>query len=168
MSMTTTSPTPVLRLVRSRKAEPGVRSRKGPPATRSRIQPAPRSMLDRAEFRLMRRRRLTTLAPGILAAVAAAVAVIADRHTQRLGGAAFARHALDHALVLVWVGFLVVMPLAASVKPRPMRAGALAAVLSGPVLMPLVFGTGWRWWQAMAIVVAAATALVPKRPLLGR
>jgi len=122
-------------------------------------------MLQRANFRLARRRRLTLLTVVFLATLSACIGLITTRHATMTGSAI--SFLAGDLLVLVWAGILVVPSFAGSVKPRPVRAGALGALLFGPLLMPVVFGPGgWKAWQVAALVAASIAALVPPRSLL--
>lgn len=64
---------------------------------------------------------------------------------------------------LVWLVALVLVPFTASVKPRPVRAGAIAALLCGPVLMPVVFGRGWGLVPSLVAFASGVAALLPNR-----
>lgn len=122
-------------------------------------------MLLRANFRLARRRRATLLGLATLATVFAAAGLISTRHATLSGG--FLRHAIGDLLVLAWAAILVLPSFAGAVKPRPVRAGAIGALVFGPLLMPLVFGPGgWTAWTIVFMLAACAAALVPPRSLL--
>lgn len=122
-------------------------------------------MLQRANFRLARRRRMTLLGVVSLTTAFACAGLISARHATMTGsGAAFF---IGDLLVLIWAGLLVIPSFAGAVKPRPVRAGALGALLFGPLLMPVVFGPGgWKSWQVAALLAASAAALLPPRSLL--
>lgn len=143
-------PRPALRLVRT------------PPTAAARAH----EILARAQFRMERRRRLTLIGATAVATLIALVRVVAARH-DRLGAAAGAHHLLDHVLTIVWGGVLVVGTYAAAVKPKPVRAAALGALLSGPVAMPLVFGARWGAFEIVVATAAVVAALLPAPKPLG-
>lgn len=119
------------------------------------------AMLSRARRRAARLRRVRLLGLFGLAAVAACARIVAARAGRIDGGAV--RVLLDATLVAGWTLGLVALPFAAAVKPKPVRAGALVALVCGPVLMPVVFGAGWGLVPAAAGVAACAVALAPAR-----
>lgn len=122
-------------------------------------------MLQRANFRLARRRRMVLLGTATAATVFACGSLISARHATMSGGAL--SFFIGDVLLLAWAALLVVPSFAGAVKPRPVRAGALGALLFGPVLMPLVFGPGgWKAWQVAAMLAASVAAMVPPRSLL--
>ena len=122
-------------------------------------------MLDQARFRPARRRRAMLLGVATIATLFAVAGLISTRHATLQGG--LVRRTFDDLLVLAWAGILVIPSFATAVKPRPVRAGAIGALLFGPLLMPLVFGPGgWTSWQIVFLLAAGAAALVPPRSLM--
>ncbi len=101
------------------------------------------------EFRAERRRRALVLAGSLSVTFWALADLVAARHRSLSDvGASFLEHLGDYVQPVAWTLALVVTPLLVSVKPRPRRAGAILALLTGPVLTPLVFGAGgWHLWQ---------------------
>jgi hypothetical protein len=111
--------------------------------------------------RAAKRRRLTLLIPSVLASLWALIDLVVAR-SDRLGvvHAGFFRHVVDHGEVIVWTIAFVIVPIAMSVKPDPIPAGALLAFFAGPVLTPLLFGSGgWKLWQSAIVTVIAALIL---------
>ncbi|MCA1832705.1 MAG: hypothetical protein ABR548_05255 [Actinomycetota bacterium] len=114
--------------------------------------------LAKAEFRAMRRRRALALLPGVAVIFWSLADLVAARGARlsalNLG---FIRHVLDGVQPIAWTLLLVVVPYLLAVKPRPKRSGAVLALFTGPVLTPILFGSGgWRLWQ---IGVLAALVL---------
>lgn len=122
-------------------------------------------MLQRASFRLARRRRATLLGLATLTTTFAVAGLISTRHATLQGS--FFRHLIGDVMVLAWAAILVLACFAGAVKPRPVRAGAIGALLFGPLLMPRVFGPGgWTAWTITLLLAACAAALAPPRSLL--
>ena len=107
-----------------------------------------------------RRRRRTLLYPGAIVAMWSLLNLVAARNA-RLDelDAGFFTYVVDHTAPIVWTVAFVLLPLVAAVKLDPLPAGAPLAFVAGPILTPILFGSGgWRWWQVLAFL--AITALV--------
>jgi hypothetical protein len=123
-------------------------------------------MLAGLEFRAARRRRVALLLPAMAVAFWAIADLAAARHGRLLTqDASFIRHVLDHLALAAWTLVLVLGGLATALKPRRIPAGALVAILAGPVLTPLIFrgGGGWHLWQIALFVLLVLPALAPRR-----
>lgn len=107
-----------------------------------------------------RRRGLTLLMPGAVAALWALADLVAARHARLVSlDVSVLRHVVDHAEPILWTVLFSFLPLLASVKPEPLPSGAALALAAGPVLSPTLFGSGgWKPWQIA--VVAAIAVLV--------
>jgi hypothetical protein len=109
--------------------------------------------LARAEFRAARRRRTLTLFPGATIILWALADLVGARNA-RLSALKFGfiRHITDNMQPIAWTILLVLVPYLLAVKPKPKRSGAVLALFTGPVLTPLLFGSGgWRLWQIGAL-----------------
>jgi hypothetical protein len=109
---------------------------------------------------MQRRRRLTLLCLGASFALWGSLDVMASREAKLTGAT---HQAFDGALVFAWLSILVMLPFATALKPRPIRAGAIGALILGPVVSPMVFGHGWGLAPTAGFVMASAAALLPAR-----
>ncbi|MCA1829983.1 MAG: hypothetical protein ABR552_08720 [Actinomycetota bacterium] len=122
-------------------------------------------MLARAEARARarrgarsaRKRRRTLLFPASLATAWATVDTLVGQHSR-------AATALDGLELLAWTVVLVLIPLAVSIRPRrPIPAGAVVAVIAGPLLSPVLFGAGWSLWQSALVILVCAVVVLGAR-----
>ena len=112
----------------------------------------------RVKARGARRRQLLLLTPSSAVILWALADLVAARHSRSLMmHAAVLRHIADHAQVVAWTIFLVVIPLAIAVKRDGVPGGAALTLLAGPIATPLVFGPGgWKAWQILIVGSACA------------
>lgn len=113
--------------------------------------------LRKAEFRAARRRRAATLLPGVAVIFWSLADLVAARHHRVIElNAGFLDHLTDHIQPIGWTVLIVLLPFLVAMKPKPKRSGSVLALFTGPVLTPLIFGSGgWRLWQ-----IALLAALV--------
>jgi len=117
---------------------------------------------ERARYRQRRRRFLILLVPALLILVAATWQTLVVRH-DALAGSGFIKHVIDHAAVLGYATVIVAGPLYLAVGPSMRASAAALAVVTGPVLMPVWFGSGWSMWQRIAIVAICALVIAARR-----
>ncbi|HEX9774692.1 MAG TPA: hypothetical protein VGB83_03820 [Actinomycetota bacterium] len=120
----------------------------------------------RGRARSARRRRVRLLWPSLAMIFWSLADLLAARHERTLGaGVGPAGQLVDHVQPIAWTVLLVAVPLVASLKPQPVKAGALLALLAGPVFGTAIFGTGgWRWWQATIVGAACLLILAASNP----
>lgn len=124
-------------------------------------------LLAGLEFRAARRRRFVLLLPATAVAFWAIADLAAARHGRLVAQDAGAmRQWADHLALGLWTLALVVGGMATALKPRRVPAGALVAILAGPILTPIIFrgGGGWHPWQTVLFVLLALPGLAPRRP----
>lgn len=120
-------------------------------------------MLAEAESRSRRiqtRRRIVLLAaPVLLVTTTSTSALIGEQEARAIGTGAsgFGRMAL-HVLTVIYAVGLVALPAFGAARTR--RAiPAMVAFAAGPIITPMLFGSGgWRWWEIF--VVGAVSALI--------
>jgi hypothetical protein len=126
-------------------------------------------MLVQAEARArkvsVRRRRSRLLIPFLIAALWAMADLMSARNASlTAGGAGGVRLLFDHILVMGWTAAFVILPMAGALKRDPLPAGAALALISGPILSPILFGHGgWKWWQSLVVVLVAGLVLLSTR-----
>lgn len=108
---------------------------------------------SKAAFRSARRRRVLALFPGATVILWSLADLVAARHARLTRvGAAWPHHIVDHVQPVAWTVLLVLVPYLLALKPKPNRSGAVLALFTGPVLTPILFGSGgWRLWQIGAL-----------------
>jgi hypothetical protein len=121
-------------------------------------------LLQRAEFRAARHRRIAVLLPLAGVASWALADLVAARHGRLIAqGAGALRHAADHLIPIAWTVFLVVGAAAIGLKPKRSSAPLLVSILAGPVLSPALFGPGgWHPWQMVLFLPLALFALTKR------
>ncbi|MGZ4141775.1 MAG: hypothetical protein ACXVQY_04625 [Actinomycetota bacterium] len=126
-------------------------------------------MLARAEARArnrsVRRRRVRLLVPFLVATIWAMLDLVAARNARLSGGGAGGlRLLVDYVIVIGWTIAFVIGPMVGALKRDPLPSGAALAVLSGPILSPILFGSGgWTWWQSLVVIAIACVVLLSVR-----
>lgn len=117
---------------------------------------------ERVRYRQRRRRFLLLLVPSLLIVGAATWQTVTIRH-DALAGSGFIKHLFDHASVIGYATVIVAGPLYLAIGPAMRASAALLAAVTGPVLMPIWFGSGWSIWQRIAIIAICALVIAAKR-----
>lgn len=117
---------------------------------------------DRMRAVRRRRRTIVLLAPALAILAAATWRTMTIRQAS-LDEAGPVRLVLDHGATLGYAVLLVGFPLVLALGARLHALAAWVAIATGPVLMPIVFGPGWRWWQRVLLVAACAIVIAARR-----
>jgi len=109
---------------------------------------------------MAKRRAVTLLVPTGIVVALSTIALIGARLDRLTAGEAGAfRIILDPTLPVVWTALFVLLPMWWALKPEPLPAGAALSFVAGPVMTPILFGSGgWSPWHIA--VFAAVTWLV--------
>lgn len=120
---------------------------------------------SRLRFKAARRRRLVLLGPTTFAIFWALADLVAARHARLTElHAGFLRHAVDHGEVIGWTLLFVLAPIALAIKPEPLTSGAALSLAAGPILSPILFGSGgWKWWQVLLVALVDLLILAAAR-----
>lgn len=120
---------------------------------------------QRARARAHRRRAVFLLGPCVIVVLLAVRGIWTVRQgTLQLEGAGLFRQLLDHGATLLYAVVAVLGPLALALRRRLLRVPAAIALVTGPILMPVLFGPGSRWWQWLVVGLVAVLTISAARP----
>jgi hypothetical protein len=116
----------------------------------------------RANLRAARRRIGRLFVPFLIVVIWATLDLLSARSVRLAGAGAFHR-LFDHVVVVGWTAAFVIAPMAAALKRDPMPSGAALSFIAGPIVSPLLFGSGWAFWQSAVVAIVASLTLLSAR-----